>query len=240
MKAFLDSLWQTEPFGKLILLVLLFLSIACWAITFNRWRVYKRAQRQSQEFLEMFEEKGGDFSGIHASVPDYPHSYHAATFAACYRELRALAKVENKTLHFGREIIPAVENAMSRTMADQLLNLQHYLFYLATTTGLAPFLGLLGTVWGIMAVFMDMAVGGAGDLGRIAPGISTALTTTIVGLIVAIPALVAYNYFQRYNEIIITDMENFAKRLSSILEKNAAVNQSVTQEWKTGRSVGAI
>lgn len=222
MQDFMKSIGQTDAFGTAILIVLLLLSIGCWAITLNRWFVYRRARRQSAEFLDMFEAKGGDFSGIHSEAERFSRAYHSATFTACYRELRALAKVENKALVFGREVIAAVESAMSRAMANQSLHLQHYLFFLATTTGLAPFLGLLGTVWGILMVFQKMGAGASQDLGTIAPGISTALVTTIVGLVVAIPALVAYNYFQRVLEIILTDMENFAKRLASILEKNAA------------------
>lgn len=239
----MNHLWiafmTSDAVGKAIVILILLLSVFAWAVTFNRWYVFRRARNQSAAYLKMFDDKGGDFSGIYAESARFPHAYHSATFMACYRELRGLAKVENKALVFGREIIAAIENAMSRALADQSLQLQHYLFFLATTTGLAPFMGLLGTVWGILVVFLQMGVTGGQDLGVIAPGISSALLTTIVGLIVAIPALVAYNYFQRVMEIMLTDMENFAKRLSGVLEKNAAMVENSKHEWNP-RSVGAV
>ncbi len=240
MKALIDILKASDPAGTVIVILIAFLSIFAWAITLNRLYVYWVARRESARFLNMFDQKGGDFSGIYAEAARFPRSYLSAIFIACYRELRALAKVEKNGLVYGRETIAAIENSMSRAIADQSLNLQHYLFVLATITGLGPFLGLLGTVWGIMVVFHQMGLEAGQHLGAIAPGISSALLATIAGLVIAIPALVAYNYFQRVNEIMITDMEGFAKRLSSILEKNATqVEHNSRHDWNA-RTVGVM
>ncbi|NCC53049.1 MAG: biopolymer transporter ExbB [Spartobacteria bacterium] len=118
--------------------------------------------------------------------------------------------------------VEAVRNVAERTVADQALLLESSMGYLATAVSASPFLGLLGTVWGVMDSFGGMAVSGAATLSAVAPGISGALLTTVVGLLVALPSAIGYNYLTNEIRQMCVQMDNFAQEFSSAVQRSFA------------------
>ena len=113
----------------------------------------------------------------------------------------------------------SIERVLERTITEEIRHLESYLIFLATTSNVAPFIGLFGTVWGVLGAFQALSRTGSAALSSLAPGMATALTATIAGLFAAIPASVFYNYFTNKIAIMITDMDSFSLQLANILQK---------------------
>lgn len=218
---FIQAILSTGIFAKFVLLVIFVFSVVSWAVILQKLVQYKRIARQNERFLDDFERLGGDFGSLHQSAERYDDSVHSAIFSESYRELRSAGRVVNGQLIFDRQHVVLVQRQIERVAGEQIVRLEKRLVLLATTANVCPFLGLLGTVWGVLGTFMTMSnMGSSLTLQLIGPGIAEALTTTILGLGAAIPATVAYNHLVNRVAVFRMEMESYALRLLSVLDKN--------------------
>lgn len=183
---------------KFVLLILLFFSIYSWAIIFFKIKLLSKVEKESEEFHSAFL-KSKEWDNLYKSANKHSMSPLANLFRAAYSMKDA-----------GRN---ELRSALKRVEAMEANRLEKYLTFLATTGSTAPFIGLFGTVWGIMNSFMGIGRVGAASLAVVAPGIAEALIATAAGLIAAIPAVVAYNYFLSRTRRNIGMMEDFSQEL---------------------------
>ncbi len=217
---FIATVGQSGALGKMIVILLFIVSIYSWAIILHKYLTLKKATSVSERFLKRFREDPDGMVSHYADRRRFDPSPLATVFEA---GLAALGHImAGDSLGRGLSIvqIDSLERSMDRAVAEQVIDLRKYLITLATVVGGAPFVGLFGTVWGIMTAFTAMYVTGSASISSVAPGISAALTTTVAGLAVAIPALVGYNYLMNRVRIMTTAMENFSSEFMSTVERN--------------------
>jgi biopolymer transport protein TolQ len=210
------------PVVLAVLYSLLLASVASWAIILFKGRQLWEAQRNSNRFLEMFWETR-NLAEVSRSCEEQPPSPVGAVFRAGYEELLRLRNKRRADDVGGvKETGGAlnVERAMRRAASRERTELEKLLTFLATTASSAPFVGLFGTVWGIMNAFIGLSAGGPSSIQAVAPGISEALIATAVGLAAAIPALVAYNHFARRTRVMAGEMDNFISDFLNIAERH--------------------
>jgi biopolymer transport protein TolQ len=182
---------QAGPMGKFILLTLVIFSIASWGIVAERWRRFRRAERETDLFLDRFHE-GGGLAAIQDETSELNWSPVAEVYRAGFREI-SLNPPGDGGLR--GESLEAVDRMLRKSTGVQLTELERSLGFLATTASASPFIGLFGTVWGIMNAFRSIGVQGTASIAAYAPGIAEALVATAAGLIAAVPAVIAYNHF---------------------------------------------
>jgi biopolymer transport protein TolQ len=207
-----------------VLYLLVLFSVASWGIIFYKTRQILVARRQSERFIESFWETR-NLTTIHATSQELRYSPVAQVFRAGYQELVRLTRarqsaVEESGLSTELGGVANVERAMRRATSQEITRLERLLTFLATTASAAPFIGLFGTVWGIMNAFRGLSVAQTSSIQAVAPGISEALVATAVGLFAAIPAVVAYNSFARQIRVLSVEMENFSAEFLNIAERH--------------------
>ena len=208
-----NLLWQSGPIAKLVLVILLIFSLISWAIILSRFNLLRRARVQSGRFLRAFR-KAQRFQDIAAVAEQFKPSPLVAVFEGAFEESRKQGGPRNMV---------AVQRAMQISASEELTRLESRLPWLATTAAVTPFIGLFGTVWGIIDAFHGLGTAGAATLRAVAPGISEALITTAAGLFAAIPALIAYNFFAN-------DIREFGKRMDDFaLEVMNAIERPTVQ-----------
>lgn len=223
---FIDKILTASPEAQFILLILGLLSVFSWMIMGVKYFKVSRAEREVVDFLARFR-KARDLEQIQEAGKEMVRSPIAALVTVAVQEVRQLrrliTKQQGSKLAFDSTLMmrDSLLMAMERTVAEQGEQLRSYLVFLAITTMVSPFLGLLGTVWGIMIAFLDIAARGSANISVVAPGIADALITTIVGLAVAIPAVVGYNYFSNRIRRIIDKCNNFSLELAGIIYKSS-------------------
>ena len=203
---------------QVILLVLLFFSVFSWTIIIFKRRALKAAAVQSQKFLAIFK-KSRNLTEVHEASKTFQASPLAAIFQAGYKELSYLAKKENPQPAGNGSRLENLSRALTKASNGEVAKMERLMSFLATTGSVTPFIGLLGTVWGIMDAFIRIGQTRSAGLVTVAPGIAEALIATAVGLFAAIPAVIAYNYFLHRIKDHITDMEDFSLELLSIAER---------------------
>ncbi len=209
-----------------VLVILCFFSVVSLGIIFFKfWQVY-RANSQSERFLEFFW-KVKRFDSINAQLDRFDDSPLAVLFSEGFSELKKLMEKgeENRDPDVISTELGGIENiarALRRATTSQITRLEKYLTFLATTGATAPFIGLFGTVWGIMTAFKGIGETGSAPLAVVAPGIAEALIATAVGLVAAIPAVMGYNHFQHKIKVIIAEMDNFSTEYLNIVQRNFA------------------
>jgi biopolymer transport protein TolQ len=218
----LEILWTAGPVAKVVLGILLFFSIVSWALIVEKWWQFRRVRRQSLAFTKVFRE-GRRASVVQTAARKYRDSPLAQLYAAAYMEIAGVPDVEH-VIDDGDEGLPserldAVHRAMRRAAALEVAQLERYLPFLATTASATPFIGLFGTVWGIMSAFHGIGAQGSASLAVVAPGISEALIATAAGLAAAIPAVIGYNYFVNRVRHWATEMEGFTLDLLNVLSR---------------------
>ena len=211
-----------------VLYLLLAFSVISWGIVFFKFRQVSQARRESEHFATVFWETR-NFAAIHTAALEMKESPVAQVFRAGYQELMRLTRVRKQGAAGKKEEEPQdneeggienIDRAMRRAMRLQITRLERGLTFLATTASTTPFIGLFGTVWGIMNAFRGLGVSKASTIQAVAPGISEALVATAVGLSAAIPAVMAYNYFSRQIRVLASDMENFVAEFLNIAERH--------------------
>jgi biopolymer transport protein TolQ len=211
--------------AKLVLLVLLIFSLISWSVMIDRVINYRRLKRRSREFYETLK-KAQRVTDMLASAKAAKDSPLKEMFLETYRELHD--QVKDQVAPGGSDVRPQVrhtenlERTLQRTMRDQSTMLESGLAFLATTASTTPFIGLFGTVWGIMEAFRAIGLSGSATLASVAPGISEALITTAAGLFAAIPALIGYNLLGRKVKTFGGYMEQFALDLINFLTNRFA------------------
>ena len=214
-----------------VLLVLLALSIWSWTITLVKILQYRRARNESEEFSTLFWESR-NFARIEDSAVRLEGSPLAQIFRSGAREFSQLLHaggqaVANSPRRTGAQIeradLETVERTMRRTLSEELSKLERGLTFLATVASAAPFIGLFGTVWGIMNAFHGLSYAKSTSIQAVAPGISEALVATAIGLAAAIPAAVAYNYCAVAIRGFRDSMERFTLEFLSLARRQAGI-----------------
>ncbi|MGD0884232.1 MAG: protein TolQ [Thermodesulfovibrionales bacterium] len=190
---------QASYVVKGVLLILLFFSVFSWAIIFYKYRYFSKATKESDAFLRVFR-AGSETRGLFTTAKNLTVSPLANVFRSVYTEEGRVNRDEIKRL-------------LRRYEALEIAKMEQYLNFLATTGSTTPFIGLFGTVWGIMNAFRGIGSAGSASLAVVAPGIAEALITTAAGLGAAIPAVVAFNYYLSRARIMSIDMEDFSEEL---------------------------
>jgi len=187
----MSLIWQASWLVQLVLLFLVLMSVVSWAIIFVKWRELRRAEQDSEAFLEVYQE--GSLDAAYQLARDLDRSPLAAVFLAGYGELNRMARHADGGLTDNQS--EALARQIGWSASREGLRLERGLTFLATTGSSAPFIGLFGTVIGIIDAFQGIARTGSASLAVVAPGIAEALIATAVGLLAAIPATIFYNYF---------------------------------------------
>ena len=186
---------------KVVLLILLFFSVVSWAIIFYKYRYLSRANKETDVFLRSYR-AGRDLKGLLAAA----RAFNLSPLANIFK----FTSSENKC---------EIKRSLRRFSALESAKLEKYLSFLATTGSTTPFIGLFGTVWGIMNAFRGIGAAGSASLAVVAPGIAEALITTAAGLAAAIPAVIAYNYYLSRARGLIIEMEDFSEELLDFFSK---------------------
>jgi biopolymer transport protein TolQ len=205
-----------------VLWLLIGMSAGGWGVIFYKLAQIRRARRQSERFVEIFWESKS-LTQIHTASLEFKQSPVAQVFRAGYQELVRLTRAKRQGEGESEtELAGAanVERALRRATNQEVTKLERALTFLATTAATAPFIGLFGTVWGIMNAFRGLSTTQTSSIQAVAPGISEALVATAVGLAAAIPAVVAYNHFSREVRVLHADMENFSAEFLNIAERH--------------------
>lgn len=201
---------------QFVLLVLVFFSIFSWAIIFYKRRTLRSANSQSKKFMKIFK-NSNDLSKVNRAAKKYRASPIAAIFRYGYKELAYLSQANEGNLSSDR--LENVNRALVKTSNQQISRLEKMMNFLATTGSVTPFIGLFGTVWGIMDAFQRIGIVRSASLDTVAPGIAEALIATAAGLFAAIPAVIAYNYFLHRIKDQITEMEDFSFEFLNIVDR---------------------
>ena len=216
------EVWQlltnTGPVARLVLLMLLGFSILSWAIIIQKLRIFRAAKRESAEFLKVFRQSK-KLSEIRAFCRTLKVSPLPEVFQSGYREIESQASMTESPGKPRIRSLEAVRRALQIGASTELSRLEQWLVWLATTGGVTPFVGLFGTVWGIIDAFHGLATAGTASLHSVAPGIAEALITTAAGLFAAIPAVIAYNYFLQRIKEFGTQMDDFALEFLNMTER---------------------
>lgn len=206
---------------KFVLLILLILSVISWTIIFLKFRYYRKIQQENEAFDSDYQ-RSSKLSEVLPAAKKYPCSTTAEVFRVGYTELTKMNKSFKDSSH-GDDIsmssLDNVQRALNKASNTEMTKLEGALGFLATTGSASPFIGLFGTVWGIMETFQSIGARGSATLAVVAPGISEALIATAAGLAAAIPAVVFYNYFLNKAKVMVQDMDNFAGEFLNIVER---------------------
>jgi biopolymer transport protein TolQ len=217
------EVWQlvaaTGFVARITLFVLLFFSVLSWAIILKKYGRFNSARRQTRDFLKIFR-SSRKLSEIRAACKNLASSPLVEIFLAGYREIENQAVVSDNPGSPRIRSLKAVERALQIASSAQLTLLERWLTWLATIGAVTPFIGLFGTVWGIIDAFQGLGSAGTASLRSVAPGISEALITTAAGLFAAIPAVIAYNqYVQRIKEFG-SQMDDFGLEFLNMTERH--------------------
>jgi biopolymer transport protein TolQ len=213
----IELLLDAGPVVKLVLLILVYFSVVSWAIIFYKWRVLRRALRQSRVFQDYFWENRR-LEQVAQELKQYAASPLSSVFRSGYQELVRQQRGQGEGQALNTSVAANVNRSMERSCTAETERLEKHLTFLATTGSATPFIGLFGTVWGIMGSFHGIGQSGSASLAVVAPGISEALIATAMGLMAAIPAVVAYNHFLNKVNILLGQMESFRQDFLNIVE----------------------
>ncbi len=219
---------RSTPISKAVLLTLILMSVGSWAIILYKLWVFRRSEQQSNSFLDVFR-RSSKFSEVQAVCRSLTESPLVGLFQSGYAELTAQLRQTspddegNPRGGAGRptlKSLAAVDRALMRASVVEVNKLESRITFLATTASIAPFVGLFGTVIGIMMSFQMIGETGSTNLASVGPGIAEALVATAAGLVAAVPAVVAYNHFSNKVRLFASQMDDFAMEFLNIAERN--------------------
>jgi biopolymer transport protein TolQ len=206
---------------KFVLLILLVLSIISWTIIFIKFRYYRKIRIENEAFDSDYK-RSNKLSELLPAAKKYSCSTTAEVFRVGYTELTKVNKLSKDTARTEEISLSSLDNvqrALNRASSTEMTKLESALGFLATTGSASPFIGLFGTIWGIMETFKSIGARGSATLAVVAPGISEALIATAAGLAAAIPAVIFYNYFLNKSRTMVQEMDNFADEFLNIVER---------------------
>jgi len=220
---------RSTPISKAVLLSLALLSVGSWAIILYKLWVFRRSELQSRSFLDVFR-RSSKFSEVQAVCRSLTESPLVGLFQSGYAELTAQLRQSPPDEVPGSprgtatrptlKSLAAVDRALMRASVVEVNKLESRITFLATTASISPFVGLFGTVIGIMMSFQMIGETGSTNLASVGPGIAEALVATAFGLIAAVPAVVAYNYLSNRVRLFASEMDDFAMEFLNIAERN--------------------
>lgn len=232
------------PVVKAVMLLLLFFSITSWAIIFIKYKYIRKAYRDSVDFTEIFWQCR-NLADAFTKAKVLKTSPVARVFITGYMEVKKFdasvsensaaakaasgltrATVEPRPLP-SYNVMSSVQRALKRAISSEIRRLSQLTTFLATAGNTAPFIGLFGTVWGILNTFQGIGMSKSASLAVVAPGIAEALVATAAGLCVAIPAVIAYNYFTDRIRVLDSELQSFVADLLNIIERDLQKNQGV-------------
>jgi biopolymer transport protein TolQ len=230
------TVMQAGPVVKGVLLILVFFSVVSWGIIIYKFFVINSARSQSMRFLDAFW-TNKRLSVIYEEARRHQKSPVAQVFRAGYLEFQRVLSTArapkvrgepfgnpapNDAASISTELlgIESIQRVLRRSIMEEVTRLESQLTFLATTGSTCPFIGLFGTVWGIMNAFRGIGVKSSASIGVVASGISEALIATAFGLFAAIPAVVAYNYYLNKIRVLTTEMDNFSSEFINIVERH--------------------
>jgi biopolymer transport protein TolQ len=224
----LDLLANTTYVSRVVLLILAIFSVASWAVILYKAWIFRRSERHTSQFLDVFR-RSNKFSEVQAVCKSLGDSPLVGLFQSGYAELTAQLRQSPAETgshpHPGAnrptlKSLAAVDRSLMRASVVEVNKLERRIPLLATTASVAPFIGLFGTVWGIMTAFLAIGETGSTSLGVVGTPIAEALIATAFGLAAAIPALVAYNHFTNRVKLFASEMDDFAMEFLNIAERN--------------------
>ena len=215
MGGFGNLLFSAGPMAKAVVLILFVFSVASWTIIFRKWKQLRKAREEGETFLKLIKESDS-LDRLAANHRQDRHSPFSRLLALSRREM-SLRSTGDRPMNI--ETIMAIKSIMQAAAGEETARLEKQLSFLATTANTAPFIGLFGTVWGIMDSFREIGIKGTTSLAVVAPGISEALIATAIGLAAAIPAVLAYNYFMSRLKAVTSMMENASTYILGLLTR---------------------
>jgi biopolymer transport protein TolQ len=219
----LDLVRKADLVGKTSLCVLALFSVCSLTVIVYKWLHIRQAQKQTATFIELCNQGSGELEDAFRASTNFPDSPLAEILREAYMEL----EMENWYRGENYDLTPdariemakiSMERIFERTITSEIAHLESKLIFLATTSSVCPFIGLFGTVWGIMEAFQSLAVTG-GTLASLGPGLATAMLTIIGGLVCAIPATAMFNYLTNTVRALAAQMDSFALELGNIIQK---------------------
>lgn len=212
------SLWDIvqnlRPVPLAIIVILILFSLFSWTIAFSKSSIFGRARRQNRNFLRVFR-KASNLQAVAMASEQFTAAPLVAVFDFGYGEIERQVKQRGALVNK-----PAVERSLQLGISEEVTKLEMNMNWLATVATVSPFIGLFGTVWGIIDAFQGLANAGSTSLRAVAPGISEALVTTAIGLAAAIPAAIFYNLFGTRIKEMGTRMEDFAIEFQNLAERD--------------------
>ncbi len=213
------------PMVKFVMLLLLVFSLVSWSIIIMKHLSFKKARAETEFFIDIFW-KSKNLSDAYKTAQEIPSSPEASIFILGFNELQKLGRSKivkqgsEETLEMRLASMDNLKRSLRKAETKQVGRLGKYLSFLATTGSAAPFIGLFGTVWGIMTSFQDIGMRGSASLAVVAPGISEALVATAAGLAVAIPAVIFYNYYSNILTDLEDEMQGFSADFMNLVERD--------------------
>lgn len=218
-----DWFLRAGPVAKIIFGMLLLASVVSWTIMIGKYLQLRRAERQSEEFLRIFH-RSARFSEVNDATRDLTEAPLVGLFRSGYAEIdtqiKSSRQMDDERSRYLLQSLTGLERSLRRALHVELANLSRGTQFLATTASASPFIGLFGTVWGIMIAFRDIANSGSTSIIAVAPGIAEALINTAAGLGAAIPALIGYNLFAQRLREVRSQMEDFVLEFLNLAERN--------------------
>lgn len=209
-----------SPIVQLTLLFLIFMSVLCWAVAISKFQQIRKMTAGNEAFSQRFW-KANSLDELNTDAEDMANvSTYARVFKAGFAELQKLANNKSGGVSSALSGSDNLERALRKASGQEISAMEARLTWLATTGSTGPFIGLFGTVWGIMNSFHKIGATGSASLAVVAPGISEALFATAIGLIAAIPAVVLYNYFVAQIRKEEEDLNNFSTDFLNIAKRN--------------------
>ncbi len=221
----LQMIIDAGPMVKFVMLLLLGFSLVSWTIIFMKHLSYKKAKAETEFFQDSFW-KSKNLADAYKTAKEIPDSPAASIFILGFNELQKLGRSRQakqgaeETLEMQLASMDNLKRTLRKAEGKQMARLGRYLSFLATTGSATPFIGLFGTVWGIMTSFQDIGMRGSASLAVVAPGISEALVATAAGLAVAIPAVIFYNYYSNKLADMENDMQGFSADFLNLVERD--------------------
>lgn len=219
----IEMMWHAGLMVKSVMVTLIVFSIASWTIIIMKQIMYKRARNQSDDFLDSFW-ASKTLNEAYEAAKNFTLSPEATVFVSGFHELKKISAARegraDETLETQLATLDNVKRALRKAHVMEIDRLGRSLPFLATTGSATPFIGLFGTVWGIMTSFHDIGLRGSASLAVVAPGISEALVATAAGLAVAIPAVIFYNFYSNKLGEFESDMEYFSTDFLNLIERD--------------------
>ena len=219
----LGLFFQADPFVKGVMFLLIFASIWCWAIIINKYTLLRNDRKLSMEFEDVFW-SGVNLDDLYQQYSENIDNSQVRIFITGMREFKKINQKQTLSSNRLKDLSQRISNSMNISISREVERLEKGMSFLASIGSVAPFIGLLGTVWGIVNAFQSIAISNNTSLAVVAPGIAEALFATALGLLAAIPAVAAYNKFSNDLEKLSNNLEYFSIEFSAVLLRQIEEN----------------